>query len=161
MTFKMNDKTAAILQGWNFNDFTDVFKQCAIVFRRSMGSLFANTGGRVNASRLIEQPAWAPLSPKYKQWKQRIVPFGTLVFSGSMASSFTDKGANYNIEQIGKKEAVFGSNHPLAKFHQYGTRKMPKRPIVFDSEFRNKAFLRILADNIVARFEAKGVKIKL
>jgi len=157
----MNDKTAAILQGWNFNDFTDVFKQCAIVFRRSMGSLFANTGGRVNASRLIEQPRWKELNPKYKAWKAKIVPFGTLVFSGELASSFTEKGANYNIEKIGKKEAVFGSSHPLARIHQEGLGKVPKRPIVFESEFRNKAFLRILADNIVARFEAKGVKIKL
>ncbi len=159
--FKMNEKSAALLEQWDFKDFTDVFKQCAIVFRRSMASLFANTGGRVSASRLIEQPAWAPLSPKYKQWKQRIVPFGTLVFSGSLASSFTEKGANYNIEEISPKQAVFGSRHPLAKFHQYGTRKMPQRQIVFESEYRNKAFIRILADNIVARFEAKGVKIKL
>lgn len=159
--FKMNEKSAAFLEEWNFNDFTDVFKQCAIVFNRSMASLFANTGGRVNSSRLIEQPAWAPLNPKYKAWKDKRVQAGTLVFTGEMAASFSDSNAPYHIEKIGKKEAVFGSSHPLAKFHQYGTRKMPQRQIVFESEFRNKAFLRIFADNLVARFEAKGIKIKL
>ena len=161
MPFKMNEKSAAFLEEWNFTDFTDVFKQCAIVFNRSMASLFANTGGRVSSSRLIEQPAWAPLSPKYKEWKSKRVPFGTLVFSGELAASFSESGAPYHIEKIGKKEAVYGSSHPLAKFHQYGTRKMPQRQIIFDSDFRNNAFRRIFADNLVARFEARGIKIKL
>jgi len=77
---------------------------------------------------------WKPLKPDYAQWKLRS-GYGRkiLVLSGGMKASFTSRPMA--IEQYSATGAVFGSDHWLAKFHQYGThrngkRVIPPRPII-------------------------------
>ncbi len=69
---------------------------------------------------------WRPLKPDYLQWKIKSgYSRKTLVRTGAMRASFVSRPMD--IEQYRGKTAVFGSDHPLAKFHHYGTQRNGKR----------------------------------
>lgn len=161
MPYKLNEDSLRRLKDWKIKNFQPVFRQFGISFRQGMAAIFANTAGRINPNKVIDGFAWEALKPKYKAWKARIVPFGTLVFSGDMADSFRQKGARGNIEEINDFSASYGSRNKLAKYHQYGTRFMPQRKIIFPSRTRNKVFKQTLLDYFQARFDQLGIKVEL
>lgn len=73
---------------------------------------------------------WAPLDPEYFAWKTVRFPGApTLVRTGQL---FRSLGSDNVAMGVKKNEAVIGTNLRYAKFHQYGTSKMPKRQIVFE-----------------------------
>lgn len=94
---------------------------------------------------------WAPLDPEYFSWKMVRFPGApTLVRTGRL---FRSLGESNVAMTIGKDEAVIGTNLRYAKFHQYGTDKMPKRPVVFEpkgfaAEFGRRA-LRWVSRGII------------
>lgn len=161
MPYTLNDDSLRRLKDWKIKNFQPVFRQFGVSFRRGMAAIFSNTAGRVNPNKVIDGIVWEELKPKYKTWKSRIVPFGTLVFSGEMADSFREKGARGNIERIDDFEAEYGSNHYLAHWHQEGTPKMSARPIIFPSRKRNQVFKQTLLDYFQARFEQLGINVEL
>lgn len=71
---------------------------------------------------------WAPLSPKYALWRGSPEPI--LIRTGRLFNSIRNLHGAPNL--ILDHEASFGTNVEYAKFHQYGTTKMPKRPIIFE-----------------------------
>lgn len=75
---------------------------------------------------------WAPLQPSTAAWKAREgLPPATMhgKTNGLMDSLSTLMGTP---NDISAKTATFGTDVEYAKFHQYGTRKMAKRELVFE-----------------------------
>lgn len=73
---------------------------------------------------------WAPLSPRYAAWKLTHFPGAPIMIqTGELFRSLTS--LNNAAETITPTSATFGTTVEYAKFHQYGTRKMPARTIVF------------------------------
>jgi phage gpG-like protein len=84
---------------------------------------FARSGQFVGTKR------WAPLNPKYKAAKlARYGPRPILSRTGKLASSLSRRPMD--VETIKPDYAEFGTSVKYAKFHQTGTRFMPKRVIV-------------------------------
>jgi phage gpG-like protein len=76
---------------------------------------------------------WAPLDPQYAAFKAAKFPGrGTLIGNGRLFRSVTTMTSG--ISSISPTKAEFGTNVEYAKFHQYGTRKMPKRKIIFEPQ---------------------------
>lgn len=75
---------------------------------------------------------WAALSPQYKEYKRDAAPGKrTLDFSGTMKGSFKTK--------ISPMTLYLGNTADYAKFHQFGTRKMPQRMMLkIDRERKDK-----------------------
>lgn len=74
---------------------------------------------------------WAPLDPQYAAWKAiRFPGRPIMVGNGKLFRSVTNMTSG--ISSIAPTKAEFGTNVEYAKFHQYGTRKMPKRKIIFE-----------------------------
>ena len=74
---------------------------------------------------------WSPLDPQYAAWKQTRFPGRPmLVGDGSLFRSVTSMTSG--VSSIAPTKAEFGTNVEYAKFHQYGTRKMPKRKVIFE-----------------------------
>lgn len=69
---------------------------------------------------------WAP----YGSWSSRAGQPVTMVRSGDLLESLTNLRGAPN--DIGRSSATFGTRVEYAEFHQYGTSKMPKRPVVFE-----------------------------
>lgn len=74
--------------------------------------------------------SWADLSPAYAQWKAVHYPAqGILVRTGDLKASVIDRTDPKAIYRASQNELVIGTEIGYAKFHQYGTRHMPQRPV--------------------------------
>lgn len=94
---------------------------------------------------------WAPLDAQYAAWKTVRFPGAPpLIQEGQLFRSLVTLTGGVN--SIGRTTAEFGTNISYAKFHQYGTSKMPKREIVFEPA----GFSAALAER-VAKWTADGL----
>lgn len=74
---------------------------------------------------------WSPLDPQYAAWKKMHEPgTSTMVRTGRLFRSLTTLAGPPN--RIDVMDATFGTGIEYAKFHQYGTSKMPKRKVVYE-----------------------------
>ena len=85
-----------------------------------------------------EGPGWHFLAPATVAERERLGYPGEhpiLVREGILKSSLTEKGAEGNIYEVGRQEMRVGSalkvsGWNLAMIHQFGTRRIPARPII-------------------------------
>lgn len=98
---------------------------------------------------------WKPLKKSYRLWKVRN-GYGRkiLVQTGSMRDSFVKRPMA--IEDYRGRSAVFGSDHPLAPFHQYGTRRggkraIPARPMLIITKEVRQDIREILAKYVTGK----------
>jgi len=77
---------------------------------------------------------WQDLAESTKRAKERSSlygkPYPSLFRFGDMSDSFGVKGHPDNVWKITNKQASFGSENAVAKFHQKGNPKLPKREII-------------------------------
>lgn len=74
---------------------------------------------------------WSPLDPQYAAWKRVTEPgAGTMIRSGRLFKSLSTLAGPPN--RVDNMDATFGTSVEYAKFHQYGTTKMPKRKVVYE-----------------------------
>lgn len=78
-------------------------------------------------------PAWPLLADSTEEQKAQMgyPADAPLLASGEMQGSFS--------HQTNAFEAVIGSTDPVMVFHEFGTSKMPARPVLGPAAFRNKA----------------------
>lgn len=72
---------------------------------------------------------WAPLSPRYAAWKRR--RYGNLpilVLTGRMRKGFKIKTGPRSLSIVNTVKRRGGK--PYWVYHQYGTRHMPRRPVL-------------------------------
>lgn len=82
---------------------------------------------------------WRPLDAQYASWKLTRFPGAPpLVRTGKLFSSLT--ATNASIDTMTNTSFSIGTSIEYAKFHQYGTSKMPKRKIVFEPPLFAKKF---------------------
>lgn len=93
---------------------------------------------------------WAPLNPQYRAWKvaEGLNP-QILVATGAMRQKFRSRPMN--VERYSPTEATFGSRDRIAMFHQYGTRRMPARPILYATDPLRREIAVLLRRHIVGR----------
>jgi phage gpG-like protein len=86
-------------------------------------------------------------------WQPRDRSYGWPIMkrTGRLFNSLTNlRGAPNTITPTGAQ--IFGTNVEYAKFHQYGTEKMPKRQIIFNPT----GFSKLMGEK-AARWVARGV----
>lgn len=92
---------------------------------------------------------WAPLDAGYGAWKLAHFPGAPpMVRTGRLFQSLA-VGAAESIYSSTNSSFSIGTTVEYAKFHQYGTTKMPKRQIVFAPEELRRKFASDAADWIV------------
>lgn len=98
---------------------------------------------------------WKPLKPEYRLWKVRNgYSRAILIQTGDMRSTFTSRPMD--IEEYHSNYAVFGSSHPLARYHQYGTRRNGKRVLPARKILVTNKMVRSEVRDIVADYIIKG-----
>lgn len=103
--------------------FTPVLMKAKQEIKLANASNFASNGLPVGG--------WAPLDPVYAAWKMARFPGAPpMVQTGRLFASLT--GATASFETMTNTSITVGTSVEYAKFHQYGTTKMPKRKIVFE-----------------------------
>jgi phage gpG-like protein len=111
-------------------DFTPVWRWAKRSLERSFSANFRSGGGLVGG--------WDPLDKGYASWKRENFPGNPkLRITGRLFRSIRHLDGGVN--KINKLDATFGTDVEYAKFHQYGTTKMPARRIVFvPDQFRDE-----------------------
>lgn len=121
-------------------DFRPVFRKVADDLAKSWSENFTAQGLLVGG--------WKTLDAQYAAWKSRNVPGAPpMIRSGNLFRSISE-GRGVAIE-IDKKSAVFGTKVEYAKFHQYGTTKMPKRQIVFVPQNAEREWSEMAKEHVV------------
>jgi len=91
--------------------------------------------------------SWAPLSPGYAAWKQRVAPgAGLLVRTGLLKSSLTRPDGPESVYRVTPTSLEIGTSVSYAMYHQMGTRRMPARPPMRV----NEAFMRVVGKDLQA-----------
>jgi phage gpG-like protein len=67
-----------------------------------------------------------------------------LVRTGALRNSLIEPHAPDHVEQIDATSLTFGTRVPYALFHQFGTRRMPARPLIVLSGERAERLLEIV-----------------
>jgi phage gpG-like protein len=129
----------------NFKNMNPMFDKLAEDFREVQEKTF-ETSGRYNRN-----VRWQRLSPSYKTWKNEVAPGKPiLTLTGGLRNSFTRQGG-YHIERRTSNTLDIGSNHPLGKYHQRGTNKMPARPVINLTQTQAKKWAKVAA-KVVFKF---------
>lgn len=119
-----------------FDEFGDYY--AAFHFFR-----FARSGQFIGTKR------WAPLNPKYKA--RKTATYGArpiLTATGALAASLNHRP--FDVDRISFQRAEFGTKVDYARFHQTGTRFMPKRAIIVPlTKAQMKLLEKIVADHIL------------
>jgi phage gpG-like protein len=118
-------------------DFKPVFLKAEKELNDAYVKNFTSNGSLVGG--------WAPLDRQYGSWKSSNFPGRpTLVRSGRLFRSIQ----SFPVRKIGKKSATFGTDVPVAKFHQYGTWSMPERRIIFEPPMFAKKLAKDVAKHV-------------
>jgi phage gpG-like protein len=107
------------------------------------------------ASRGEPVGGWA----KYGNWSaQKGLP-ASLVRTGNLMDSLTNLTGAPNV--IGSHKATFGTNIEYARFHQYGTTKMPSRQVVFDPPGFKSQIVRAIENQLDVEVSLSSLKASL
>jgi phage gpG-like protein len=73
--------------------------------------------------------AWPPLSDGYRKWKQKHYPGQKILsLTGALRESLTSRTGASAVYQDEALQLTLGTATHYAKYHQYGTGRMPARP---------------------------------
>ena len=106
---------------------------------------------------LVGSGKYAPLSPKYAEWKLRnygVKPI--LVLDGALRDSLIEPRGDINpntIINITNTSMEYGTKLPFAAFVQEGTSKMPARPFHFIDEARRRIIDQIIDAGVKRRVD--------
>lgn len=109
--------------GTMLRDFAPFLRLELAQLRAGTKQRFDTQGGDVGG--------WKPLSPAYAAWKARRYPgMPILVATGELRHSLVDEGGFGAIEEVSSMGLTYGTQVPYARYHQFGTGRMPARPVL-------------------------------
>lgn len=121
-------------------DFRHVFRRMRDDLEDQWKKNFLTNGSLVGG--------WAPLDKEYAAWKSVHFPGATpMIRTGKLFRSLADLRGAPN--EINKMSATFGTNIKYAEFHQYGTKNMAKREVVFEPFNFAQKWTDVAADYIM------------
>jgi len=132
--------------GESVSDLSEAFREIADDFHKIEANQFESEGGYGSGG-------WKPLSVAYAKRKPLGRPL--LVLSGLMKESLVGE-TPYSIEKIQPLEARLGTKVPYAIYHQTGTTKMPKRPLIQLTEGDKSRWLKIIQRYLVKAAKEAG-----
>ena len=123
-------------------NFTVVFQWAKRYLARANSENFTSGGLPVGG--------WSLLKPKYSAWKA--VRFPGMPLMQQTGKLFRDLASlNGSPNEINLTSATFGTRIEYAKFHQYGTTRMPKREIVFEPPLFARELAEKAAKHVVGK----------
>ena len=107
------------------SDWREVWPEVGLYYFRAMTEQFESLGSRGGTQ-------WQPLSEKYRQWKEKRYPGKpVMIRTFRLLRSFSLGGsAPDQVQILEPLSYTVGSTVPYARYHQYGTKRMPKRTLV-------------------------------
>jgi len=135
-------------------DLRTTWPLVATVFHKSMRQQFSSQGAYGSGS-------WAPLSPAYGAWKERKHPgLPIMELSGRLGDSLMDAFGNADSTYEATEDTLrIGTKTPYARFHQYGTGRMPARPLIALTEADKAEIVKIVRDSFANEATELGFRV--
>lgn len=150
---KQFDRALAGIEA-DFSDLRAEFSEVVKVLREHIKRQFAGEGAAGSSGQ------WKRLSEPYRTNKERRFPNALILeLSGAMRDSLITANTNTVLE-MKPQEFAFGTRKPYAKFHQRGTPKMPRRPIIDLTETDKTAIVKAIQKTLARRTRARGFETK-
>lgn len=90
---------------------------------------------------------WARLSARYAAWKARRYPGRRILErEGLLREGLTRRGGRFQVRRVTDASLELGTSAPYAQFHQFGTRRMPRREIVTITGDDERRWARLAED---------------
>jgi phage gpG-like protein len=122
------------------DSYKPVFEFARSYLETAYGVNFATRGGEVGG--------WQTYDADYGKWDARAGQPVALVRTGRLMESLTNLRGAPN--EIGNKQATFGTDLEYAKFHQYGTSEMGRSKIVFEPKGFSGALAQAVEHHIIS-----------
>lgn len=126
------------------------------VLERAFSRNFTTLGAE--SARSMAGSMWPPLDASYASWKATRFPGAPMMVQSGKLFSKVESMTKSNVSRVENMEATFGISSEYAKFHQYGTKNMPERKIIFVPRNFPERLGQKIADYVVngrkARVEA-------
>jgi len=167
ITFAYSDNSVAVeksLAGFQaaLADEASALGEVADDFREMVAEQFATEGrseGTPWASRARRGgPRGRPGQAQRHPARGQAQGLPLLVRSGALRASLTRKGAAGSIEDIDGQTLSIGSRLPYAIFHQFGTRRMPARPLIVLSDARSARWTEFVRRAIEEKTHLLGAR---
>lgn len=121
-------------------DFRPVFRKIREELRTAWTKNYMSNG--------LEVGGWAPLDAEYASWKATRFPGAPpLVQTGKLFHSIASVNST-NVEMDRKSVRFSLPDIRYAKFHEYGTTKMPKREMIFEPVGAAKHWVELMAEHV-------------
>jgi len=128
-------------------NFKPIFRKIREELRAAWSDNFTTHGLAVGG--------WAPLTAEYASWKTTRFPGAPpMVQTGMLFRSVASiNSANVEMDRNSVRFSLPDIHY--AKFHQYGTSKMPKREIIFEPVGAAKRWAEMMAEHVNTGHETK------
>lgn len=116
--------------GARIENMSEAWEEVGYALQMDFIENFAEEGGVFGKGAWAQ---WQPLRPATAADRRRLGYPGEhpiLVREGDLMASVTIRGAANNVFEVGPNSLVLGTTDYKAKYHQFGTRRMPARKIV-------------------------------
>ena len=116
--------------GARIDNMAPAWEQVGTALLQDFAQNFRDEGGMFGRGAWAQ---WQPLRPSTVADRRRLGYPGEhpiLVREGNLMASVTQRGAAGNVFEVGPNSLVLGTTDRKAKYHQFGTRRMPARKIV-------------------------------
>jgi phage gpG-like protein len=104
---------------------------------------------------------WAQLSPRYRARKLREYPStGILERTGDLRRSLVGGGGASSVFFAQPLALTLGTRVPYARFHQFGTSRMPARPPIITTEAEADEMAAVIRDGLMETARRLGLEVK-
>lgn len=132
----------------NVKDLSKPFREIVKQFHEIESQQFASEGGRGSGG-------WAPLAPITREQKAREgFPSRILVRTRLLLESLTGKNP-WSIMDVKPLELRVGTKLEYGRYHQEGTRHMPKRPVIDLTERDKMSFMKTIQRYLVQKIRTE------
>jgi len=146
------DRTFTRFTSQILGDFRPIWPGVVTELRNIMREQFAAQGAGKTGQ-------WAQLSPRYRAWKEKHFPGRPILQREQrLVASLTQSTSNTILVQ-GRDELIFGTRRRGAKFHQTGTRRMPRRAVFDLSEQQAARLTRVVHRRLLSVGASNGIPV--
>lgn len=146
-------QSAMVSFGNDIKDLSPAWDEVGDIVRGNFGDQFLTQGALYGTG----GGGWAPLAPSTQRDRARHgynPTWPILQRDDTLFDSLVIKGSLGNINEVRADGASFGTRIPYARFHQDGTRKMPRRQVVGLAWETRSAIIRAISQYIYRQVAA-------
>ena len=103
---------------------------------------------------------WTPLDDEYRLHKvERVGQVPILQYTGRLYRSLTEQGAPGYVREETADSLRVGSSNPLARYHQEGAGRLPKREVIVITDEEGHEHLRVIEESYSNIAQSLGFKV--